>query len=284
MEYQCHLHDKQQMQAIIRELEQKLRKSIEDVANTKKQLEETIAAHQLEVLEWKQFQKDLLTTVRVAHDFKTHAEEELEKMLLENQDLRIKMAEFEKLDQPTLQNVQSSSIGRVKKVIDSIEKAKKLKRRSSMEMTRSSGTTPSKRRVSANKLRSGNLDTSFVVRKNSLVSVVKIKGGGAKRNVLLKWCQLKTFGYKGIDVTNFSSSWNDGLAFCALLHTYLPDRVCYEKLDGKNKRRNFIVAFRAAESVGISCNLNLKDMVATEVPDWQDVMTFVTAIYKHFES
>lgn len=39
-----------------------------------------------------------------------------------------------------------------------------------------------------------------------------VKNGGSKRNALLKWCQSKTVGYRNIDITNFSSSWNDGLA------------------------------------------------------------------------
>lgn len=78
-----------------------------------------------------------------------------------------------------------------------------------------------------------------------------MKNGGSKRNALLKWCQNKTLGYRNIDITNFSSSWNDGLAFCALLHSYLPDRVPYDTLTPNEKRRNFSIAFSAAESVGI---------------------------------
>jgi hypothetical protein len=107
--------------------------------------------------------------------------------------------------------------------------------------------------------------------------------GGSKRNALLKWCQNRTATYTGIDITNFSSSWNDGLAFCALLHTYLPDRIPYKELNSQDKMRNFALAFKAAESVGIQSNLNMNEMVATERPDWQAVMTYVTNIYKHFE-
>lgn len=81
------------------------------------------------------------------------------------------------------------------------------------------------------------------------------KNGGSKRNALLKWCQNKTVGYRNIDITNFSSSWNDGLALCALLHTYLPDRVPYDSLTPQEKRRNFSLAFNAAESVGIPTTL-----------------------------
>uniref|UniRef100_A0A3Q2QD02 Cytospin-A n=1 Tax=Fundulus heteroclitus TaxID=8078 RepID=A0A3Q2QD02_FUNHE len=59
--------------------------------------------------------------------------------------------------------------------------------------------------------------------------------GGSKRNALLKWCQKKTEGYQNIDITNFSSSWNDGLAFCALLHTYLPAHIPYQELTSQDK-------------------------------------------------
>uniref|UniRef100_A0A8C6V3W1 Cytospin-A n=1 Tax=Neogobius melanostomus TaxID=47308 RepID=A0A8C6V3W1_9GOBI len=108
--------------------------------------------------------------------------------------------------------------------------------------------------------------------------------GGSKRNALLKWCQKKTEGYQNIDITNFSSSWNDGLAFCAVLHTYLPAHIPYQELTSQDKRRNFTLAFQAAESVGIKCTLDINDMVHTERPDWQSVMTYVTAIYKYFET
>ncbi|XP_070204422.1 cytospin-A-like isoform X3 [Littorina saxatilis] len=107
--------------------------------------------------------------------------------------------------------------------------------------------------------------------------------GGSKRNALLKWCQQKTMSYNGVDITNFSSSWNDGLAFCALMHGYLPEKIPYNTLNSEDKRRNFTLAFTAAESVGISSSLNLNDMVAMERPDWQAVMTYVTSLYKHFE-
>ncbi|XP_044300326.1 cytospin-A isoform X2 [Varanus komodoensis] len=59
--------------------------------------------------------------------------------------------------------------------------------------------------------------------------------GGSKRNALLKWCQKKTEGYQNIDITNFSSSWNDGLAFCAVLHTYLPAHIPYQELNSQDK-------------------------------------------------
>lgn len=111
-----------------------------------------------------------------------------------------------------------------------------------------------------------------------------VKNGGSKRNALLKWCQNKTVGYRNIDITNFSSSWNDGLALCAILHSYLPDRIPYDQMSPNDKRRNFSLAFAAAESVGIPTSLSIDEMCQLERPDWQLVMGYVTAIYKHFET
>jgi len=45
--------------------------------------------------EWQQFQSDLLMTVRVANDFKTEAQHELEKLVLENKTLRDKNRSLE---------------------------------------------------------------------------------------------------------------------------------------------------------------------------------------------
>ena len=43
------------------------------------------------------------------------------------------------------------------------------------------------------------------------------------------------FVFQNIDITNFSSSWNDGLAFCAVLHTYLPAHIPYQELTSQDK-------------------------------------------------
>jgi len=48
-------------------------------------------------------------------------------------------------------------------------------------------------------------------------------------------------------VENFSSSWSDGLAFCALLHHFFPDDIEYNKLTSQSRRENFDLAFKVAE-------------------------------------
>lgn len=46
-----------------------------------------------------------------------------------------------------------------------------------------------------------------------------------KLNNLLKWCQMQTKGYEkyGVKVTNFTTSFKNGMAFCAMIHNYRPD-------------------------------------------------------------
>lgn len=52
---------------------------------------------------------------------------------------------------------------------------------------------------------------------------------------------------QNVNVTNFSTSWADGLAFAALIHHFFPDAYDYNQLDGKCRRRNFELAFKTAE-------------------------------------
>nr|XP_054749302.1 cytospin-A-like [Lytechinus pictus] len=126
--------------------------------------------------------------------------------------------------------------------------------------------------------------TDGIDKKDPLSMLVKSEGGGSKRNALLKWCQARAHGYKGVEVTNFSSSWNDGLAFCAIIHSYMPEAIPWNELNNQDKKRNFTVAFKAGESIGISSMLDIDDMVKLERPDWKSVMTYVTALYKYFET
>lgn len=40
---------------------------------------------------------------------------------------------------------------------------------------------------------------------------------------LLQWCKEITNHYPGVKVTNLTTSWRNGLAFCAIIHNFRPD-------------------------------------------------------------
>ncbi|XP_055845795.1 titin isoform X3 [Episyrphus balteatus] len=102
---------------------------------------------------------------------------------------------------------------------------------------------------------------------------------------LLQWCQSKTQEYENVQITNFSASWTDGLAFCALIHHFLPDAFDYSTLNPKQRRYNFELAFRVAdEKAGIAPLLDVEDMVVMKRPDWKCVFTYVQSIYRRFRN
>jgi len=49
---------------------------------------------------------------------------------------------------------------------------------------------------------------------------------------------------QGVDITNFTTSFADGLAFCAILDSYFPKAVNYKALDHADQRANFTLAFK----------------------------------------
>ncbi|KAM6992061.1 uncharacterized protein LKV04_008138 [Tautogolabrus adspersus] len=107
--------------------------------------------------------------------------------------------------------------------------------------------------------------------------------GGSRRNSLLRWCQSRTQGYKNIEITNFSTSWEDGLAFCAVYHTFLPTHIPYGTLNPVDKKENLDLAFKTGESVGIPVTLTVEEMLKADGPDWQKVLGYVENIFRHFE-
>ncbi|CAJ1086494.1 uncharacterized protein ehbp1l1a isoform X1 [Xyrichtys novacula] len=99
---------------------------------------------------------------------------------------------------------------------------------------------------------------------------------------LLQWCQEVTQGHKGVKITNFSTSWRNGYAFCAILHHFHPEMVNYEMLDPYDIKTNNRKAFDGFAELGISRLIEPSDMVMLAVPDRLIVMTYLNQIRTHF--
>ncbi|KAM6051006.1 smoothelin isoform 2-T2 [Theristicus caerulescens] len=110
-----------------------------------------------------------------------------------------------------------------------------------------------------------------------------VPNANSVKQMLLDWCRAKTRGYEHVDIQNFSSSWSDGMAFCALVHNFFPEAFDYSQLTPQNRRHNFEVAFSSAETL-VDCVplVEVEDMmIMGKKPDSKCVFTYVQSLYNH---
>ncbi|KAK5852146.1 hypothetical protein PBY51_023642 [Eleginops maclovinus] len=101
------------------------------------------------------------------------------------------------------------------------------------------------------------------------------------KQMLLDWCRAKTEPYEGVNIQNFSSSWKDGIAFCALVHRFFPDAFEYYILNPTKPKENFQLAFSTAERLaGCPPLLDPDDLVRMKEPDWKCVYTYIQEFYR----
>ncbi|XP_070762813.1 F-actin-monooxygenase mical2b isoform X1 [Enoplosus armatus] len=122
------------------------------------------------------------------------------------------------------------------------------------------------------------------------------KGGPTRRSVnlsrresevrpgrLLTWCQKQTQGYRGVDVTNLTSSWRNGLALCALMHRQRPELIDYDSLNEEDVAGNNQLAFDLAErEFGIQPVTTGQEMAAGGEPDKLLMVLYLSKFYEAF--
>ncbi|KAF9565080.1 actinin-like protein [Agrocybe pediades] len=116
------------------------------------------------------------------------------------------------------------------------------------------------------------------------IADISEEGLSAKEGLLL-WCQRKTEPYKEVNVQDFSHSWSDGLALCALIHCHRPDLLDYDKLDKTDRHGNTRLAFQiAAEHLNIPQLLEVEDLCDSANPDERSVMTYIASFFHAFST
>ncbi|XP_033211022.1 EH domain-binding protein 1 isoform X5 [Belonocnema kinseyi] len=99
---------------------------------------------------------------------------------------------------------------------------------------------------------------------------------------LLEWCKEVTADYPGVKVTNLTTSWRNGMAFCAVIHRFRPDLIEIESLLPHDVKGNCKRAFDAGENLGIPRVIEPADMDILTVPDKLAVMTYLYQLRAHF--
>ncbi|CAI9180317.1 unnamed protein product [Rangifer tarandus platyrhynchus] len=99
--------------------------------------------------------------------------------------------------------------------------------------------------------------------------------------ILLSWVRQSTRNYPQVNVINFTTSWSDGLALNALIHSHRPDLfdwnsvVCQQSATQRLEH-----AFNIAKyQLGIEKLLDPED-VATTYPDKKSILMYVTSLFQ----
>ncbi|KAK2558064.1 Utrophin [Acropora cervicornis] len=101
---------------------------------------------------------------------------------------------------------------------------------------------------------------------------------------LLDWCKDRLQGYESsITITDFTTSWRDGLAFNALIHSYRPDLFNFDDLETTSTHARLESSFKMAEKYfGVPRYLDSSD-IDVDKPDKKLIIMYLTEMYNCME-
>jgi len=99
--------------------------------------------------------------------------------------------------------------------------------------------------------------------------------GGGKMEGLMQWLQGQINPYN-IQVKNYTKSWADGLAICALLHSMRPDLIDMNKIKNETPIERIRIAINGLEKAGCPILVDAEDFAYED----KSMMTYLSDIQK----
>jgi len=119
------------------------------------------------------------------------------------------------------------------------------------------------------------------------LGITRKKSLSPQMEAILIWCQCRTREYDDVNIMDFTQSWADGRAFCALIHNFFPNAFDYKSLRTESpadRRKNFELAFTTGEKfAGVPDFLTAEDMsgmVEERRVDPKMVFSYVQEVYR----
>ena len=119
------------------------------------------------------------------------------------------------------------------------------------------------------------------------LGITRKKSLSPQMEAILIWCQCRTREYDNVTISDFTTSWADGRAFCALIHNFFPNAFDFRSLQTDSpadRRRNFELAFTSGEKLaGVPDFLTAEDMsgmVEERRIDPKMVFSYVQEVYR----
>ncbi|XP_064796067.1 protein-methionine sulfoxide oxidase mical3b-like isoform X3 [Oncorhynchus masou masou] len=106
----------------------------------------------------------------------------------------------------------------------------------------------------------------------------------SRSSKLLSWCQQQTQGYRGVVVSDLTTSWKNGLALCALIHHYRPDLIDFDSLKEDEGEENMRLGLEVAEKeFGISPVMTVEEMSSVSETDTLCMVMYLSQFHQLFK-
>eukprot|EP01120_Amphizonella_sp_Union-15-10_P014839 TRINITY_DN736_c0_g2_i5.p1 TRINITY_DN736_c0_g2~~TRINITY_DN736_c0_g2_i5.p1 ORF type:complete len:562 (-),score=126.73 TRINITY_DN736_c0_g2_i5:57-1742(-) len=116
------------------------------------------------------------------------------------------------------------------------------------------------------------------------IAIIEGAEGKSTEEGLLMWCRQVTQGYDGVNIADFSHSFNDGLAFLAMIDKFDGNILDYAAEKNKSIEQRIDDAFNFAETqLGVPKLLDAQDLLNGSV-DERSVVLYVSLYFHAFVS